>query len=114
MAHSVSSSSCRSASSSGGGHGGAIGVAAVSTVLVSSAGQISSAAGPAASPVTAVSFPFDAAYWVIFAIAALGAVTARVAFPRRTNEQTEPAAPAWSHDSIGTELTEQAARDAAY
>jgi predicted MFS family arabinose efflux permease len=93
--------------------GGAIGVAAVSTVLVSSAGQISSAASPAASPVTAVSFPFHAAYWVIFAIAALGAVTAGVAFPRRRSEQTEPAAPVRSHDSIGTELTERPARDAA-
>jgi EmrB/QacA subfamily drug resistance transporter len=93
--------------------GGAIGVAVVSTVLVLSAGQISSAAIPAASPVTAVSFPFHAAYWVIFAIAALGVVTAGVAFPRRRSEQTEPAAPVRSHDSIGTELTEQPARDAA-
>jgi EmrB/QacA subfamily drug resistance transporter len=93
--------------------GGAIGVAVVSTVLVSSAGQISGAASPAASPVTAAPFPFHAAYWVIFAIAALGAVTAGVAFPRRRNEQAEPAAPVRSHDSIGTELTEQPARDAA-
>ncbi len=48
--------------------GGAVGVAAVSTVLVSQAGVNA----------------FHAAFWVIFAVAALGALTAAIAFPRRT------------------------------
>ena len=48
--------------------GGAVGVAAVSTVLVSRAGVNA----------------FHAAFWVVFAIAALGALTAGIGFPRRT------------------------------
>jgi len=48
--------------------GGSVGVAAVSTVLVSQAGVNA----------------FHAAFWVIFAVAALGALTAAIAFPRRT------------------------------
>jgi EmrB/QacA subfamily drug resistance transporter len=48
--------------------GGAIGVAAVSTVLVSRAGVNA----------------FHAAFWVIFVVAALGGLTAAIGFPRRT------------------------------
>jgi EmrB/QacA subfamily drug resistance transporter len=48
--------------------GGAVGVAAVSTVLVSRAGVNA----------------FHAAFWVVFAIAALGSLTAGIGFPRRT------------------------------
>ncbi len=54
--------------------GGAVGVAAVSTVLVSQAGVNA----------------FHAAFWVIFAVAALGALTAAIAFPRRTATPTSP------------------------
>jgi hypothetical protein len=54
--------------------GGAVGVAAVSTILVSRAG------------VNAL----HAAFWVIFAVAALGALTAAIGFPRRTTQEVEP------------------------
>jgi hypothetical protein len=54
--------------------GGAIGVAAVSTVLVSRTGLNA----------------FHAAFWVIFAVAALGALTAAIGFPRRTTQQAGP------------------------
>ena len=54
--------------------GGAIGVAAVSTVLVSRAGVNA----------------FHAAFWVIFAVAALGALTAAIGFPRRIRQETGP------------------------
>jgi hypothetical protein len=66
--------------------GGAVGVAAVSTVLVSRAGVNA----------------FHAAFWVIFAVAALGALTAAIAFPRRTAHETGPE-PAPSSVSIATE-----------
>ena len=52
--------------------GGAVGVAAVSTVLISRAGVNA----------------FHAAFWVIFAVAALGALTAAIGFPRGTTRQT--------------------------
>jgi hypothetical protein len=54
--------------------GGAVGVAAVSTVLISRAGVNA----------------FHAAFWVIFVVAALGALTAAITFPRRTPQQIEP------------------------
>jgi hypothetical protein len=92
--------------------GGAIGVAAVSTILVSRAGQIAGAPGPAARALTAAN-AFHAAYWVIFAVATLGALTAAVAFPRRTTQQTESVEPAPSHGSIAREPSKQSARDAA-
>ncbi|GAA4258296.1 MFS transporter [Dactylosporangium darangshiense] len=59
--------------------GGVVGVAAVSTVLVSRSGANA----------------FHAAFWVIFAIAALGALTAAIGFPRRMARETgpEPAPP---------------------
>jgi hypothetical protein len=49
-------------------------VAAVSTVLVSRAGVNA----------------FHAAFWVIFAVAALGALTAAIGFPRRTTQEIQP------------------------
>ena len=92
--------------------GGAIGVAAVSTVLVSRAGAIAGTTGSAPRALAAVN-AFHAAYWVIFAVAALGALTAAIALPRRTTQKTQLAAPAPSHGSVVPEPTEQAARDAA-
>jgi hypothetical protein len=53
--------------------GGAVGVAAVSTVLVSRAGVDA----------------FHAAFWVVCAIAASGALTAGIAFPPRTPSQIQ-------------------------
>jgi EmrB/QacA subfamily drug resistance transporter len=92
--------------------GGAIGVAAVSTVLVSRAGAIAGITGSAPRALAAVN-AFHAAYWVIFAVAALGALTAAIALPRRTTQKTQLAAPAPSHGSVVPEPVEQAARDAA-
>jgi predicted MFS family arabinose efflux permease len=86
--------------------GGAIGVAAVSTVLVSRAGEIAGAAGPAARGLAAAN-AFHVAFWVIFGIAALGAATAAIAFPRRTTQELEPG-PAASNVSIVPEPTKGA------
>src|SRR6266568_2537033 len=66
--------------------GGAVGVAAVSTVLISRAGVNA----------------FHAAFWVIFVVAALGALTAAIGFPRRTTQEIEPE-PAPSNVSVATE-----------
>ena len=71
--------------------GGAIGVAAVSAVLVSRAGVNA----------------FHAAFWVIFAVAALGALTAAIGFPRRTTHETG-SGPAPSSVSIATETDARA------
>jgi MFS family permease len=68
--------------------GGAVGVAAVSTILVSRAGEIAGAGDPAARALAAAN-AFHAAFWVMFVVAALGAVTAGLAFPRRTTHATE-------------------------
>jgi hypothetical protein len=68
---------------------GAIGVAAVSTVLVSRAGPISGGAGRAARALGTAN-AFHAAYWVIVAVAALGALTAAMAFPWRAARKTGP------------------------
>lgn len=68
--------------------GGAVGVAAVSTVPISRAGVNA----------------FHAAFWVIFGVAALGALTAAIGFPRRTTQQTEPE-PAPPNVSIAPEPT---------
>jgi EmrB/QacA subfamily drug resistance transporter len=84
--------------------GGAVGIAAVSTVLVSRAGEIAGAADPAARGLAAAT-AFHAAFWVIFVVAALGALTAAIAFPRRTT-QTIKLEPAPSHGSIVPEPTE--------
>jgi hypothetical protein len=59
--------------------GGAVGVAAVATVLVSRATHGGSAVNA-----------FHAAFWVIFVVAALGALTAAISFPRRTTKEIEP------------------------
>jgi hypothetical protein len=87
--------------------GGAVGVAAVSTVLVSRAGDIAGAADPAARGLAAAN-AFHAAYWVIFIVAALGALTAAIAFPRPTSQKIE-LEPARSHASIVLEPTEEPA-----
>jgi hypothetical protein len=77
--------------------GGAVGVAAVSTVPVSRAGEIAGEADPAARGL-AVANAFHAAFWVMFVLAALGAITAAIAFERRAPRQIEPE-PAPSHVS---------------
>ncbi|MGH3465157.1 MAG: MFS transporter [Kribbellaceae bacterium] len=87
--------------------GGAVGVAVVSTVLVSRAGEIAGAGDPAAR-VLAAANSFHAAFWVMFAVAALGALAAAIAFPRRTTQTVEPE-PAPSHSSIIPEPTEEPA-----
>jgi EmrB/QacA subfamily drug resistance transporter len=66
--------------------GGAVGVAAVSTVLVSRAGVDA----------------FHAAFWVLFVVAALGALTAAIGFPRRATQEIE-LEPAPSHVSTAVE-----------
>jgi EmrB/QacA subfamily drug resistance transporter len=68
--------------------GGAVGVAAVSTVLVSRAGEIAGATNPAAHAFTAAN-AFHAGFWVMFALAALGALTAAIAFPPPTTQEIE-------------------------
>jgi EmrB/QacA subfamily drug resistance transporter len=81
--------------------GGAVAVAAVSTVLVARAGAIAGGAGPAANRL-ANTTGFHAAYWVIFAAAVLGALTAAIAFPRRATPTVEPQ-PTLSHNSMSRE-----------
>jgi hypothetical protein len=49
---------------------------------------------------------FHAAFWVIFAVAALGALTAAIGFPRRGARQIEPE-PAPPSVSIVPEPTER-------
>src|SRR5215218_3667741 len=51
------------------------------TVLVSRAGEIAGAADPAARGLAAAN-AFHAAFWVMFVLAALGAITAAIAFER--------------------------------
>jgi EmrB/QacA subfamily drug resistance transporter len=84
--------------------GGAVGVAAVTTVLVSQAGEIAGAADPAARGQAAAN-AFHAAFWVMFVLAALGALTAAIAFPRRTTQNAE-LQPTPSHVSIASEPTQ--------
>jgi EmrB/QacA subfamily drug resistance transporter len=91
--------------------GGAVGVAAVSTILVSRAGGIAGAANPAARGLAATN-AFHSAFWVMFVLAALGALTAAIAFPRRTTQKIE-LEPALSHGSIVPQPTGGSARDAA-
>jgi EmrB/QacA subfamily drug resistance transporter len=66
--------------------GGAVGVAAVATILVSRAGVNA----------------FHAAFWVICVVAVLGALTAAIGFPRRTAHEIklEPVSP---HASVAAE-----------
>jgi EmrB/QacA subfamily drug resistance transporter len=65
--------------------GGAVGVAGVSTVLISRADEIAGAANPA----TVAADAFNAAFWVMFVLAALGALTAAIAFPGRMPQKVE-------------------------
>jgi EmrB/QacA subfamily drug resistance transporter len=85
--------------------GGAVGVAAVSTILVSRAAEIVGAADSAARELAAAN-AFHAAYWVMFVVAALGALTAAIAFPRRTTKEIE-LEPAPSDVSIVPEPTDE-------
>lgn len=87
--------------------GGAVGVAAVSTILVSRAAEVAGAADPAARELAAVN-AFHAAFWVMFAVAALGALTAAIAFRRPTTRAIE-LGPSPSHVSIVPEPTEESA-----
>jgi MFS family permease len=59
--------------------GGAIGVAVVATVLLSHAGDTADA--------------FQSAFLVMFGVAALGALTAAITFPRATSQDIEPKGP---------------------
>jgi hypothetical protein len=63
--------------------GGAIGVAVVATVLVSRVGDPADA--------------FQNAFWVMFGIAVLGALTAAITFPRGTSQNIEPKGPMTEH-----------------
>src|SRR5712691_11699081 len=69
--------------------GGAIGVAAVSTVLIARIREIPGAADPAARRL-ATANAFHGGFWVMFAVAALGALTAAISFPRPTAQEIEP------------------------
>jgi predicted MFS family arabinose efflux permease len=91
--------------------GGAVGVAAVATILVSRAGEVAGAADPVARALAATD-AFHAAFWVMFVVAALGAVTAAIVFPRGTTPETE-LEPAPSRVSLVTEPTEASDWDAA-
>jgi len=72
----------------------AIAIAVVSTVLISRAGGAAAAAGAVNA--------FHAAYWVIFAVAALGAITAAIAFQRRASQAPGPE-PAPAHGPAAKE-----------
>ena len=79
---------------------GAITIAIVSTVLIAradSAGGVTATAGSLNA--------FHAAYWVIFAVGALGAITAAITFQRRASQVPEPE-PAPAH---GPAIQESAA-----
>ena len=78
--------------------GGGVGVAVVATVLASRLSS-TSAAGPLINQ-TAAAHAFHAAYWVIFAAAILGIVTASIAFPRqRLDGDVEPTPTLALHES---------------
>jgi len=85
--------------------GGAIGVAAVSTVLVSRVGEIPGAADPVARRL-ATANAFHGAFWVMFAVAALGALTAAISFPRPPTQEIEPG-PSPSDLSMAPQPTER-------
>ena len=78
--------------------GGGVVVAVVATVLVSRAGTRADAASSAAHRLAAVN-AFHTAFWVMLIVAALGALTAAIAFPRNTTRQAG-LEPALSPDSI--------------
>ena len=62
--------------------GCAVGVAAVRRSSSPRAGEIAGAADPASRGLAAAD-AFHTAFWVMFVVAALGAVTAAIAVPRR-------------------------------
>jgi EmrB/QacA subfamily drug resistance transporter len=70
--------------------GGAVGIAAVSTVLVARTRDAIEGAGPAARQVAAFE-AFHSAFLVIVVVAAVGALVAGVAFPRPARETRTPA-----------------------
>ncbi len=78
--------------------GGGVVVAVVATVLVSRAGTRAGAASSAAHRLAAVN-AFHTTFWVMLIVAALGALTAAIAFPRSTTQQAG-LEPALSPDSI--------------
>ena len=78
--------------------GGGVVVAVVATVLVSRAGTRAGAASSAAHRLAAVN-AFHTAFGVMLIVAALGALTAAIAFPRSTTQQAG-LEPALSPDSI--------------
>ena len=90
--------------------GGAIGVAAVSTVLVSWAGNGTSAANPTApgQPGTAA---FHAAFWVIFAAALTGALTAAIGLPSRPGSPAHSTVAARRRTGLSNNGTAASAED---
>lgn len=82
--------------------GGAIGVAAVSTVLISRIGDIPGAVDPAARGL-ATANAFHNAFWVMFVVAALGALTAAISFPRPTAQEIEPGSAPLFHNPMTPE-----------
>jgi EmrB/QacA subfamily drug resistance transporter len=88
--------------------GGAVGVAAVSTILVSRAGEIAGAVDPVARGLAAAN-AFHAAFWVMFVMAVLGAVTAAIAFSRPTTHEFDFEQAAPSQIPIVPEPTEESA-----
>jgi EmrB/QacA subfamily drug resistance transporter len=72
--------------------GGVIGVAAVSTVLLWRVAEIPGAADPAARSM-ATADAFHGAFWVVFIVAALGALAAATSFPRPTAPEVDPGEP---------------------
>jgi hypothetical protein len=70
--------------------GGGVGVALVATVLASGVGAGGGGAARPTAPVGA----FHDAFWVMFILSVLGAVTVLTAFPRKAGAGVQPEAPA--------------------
>jgi hypothetical protein len=68
----------------------------VSTALISRIGDIPGAVDPGASALATVN-AFHNAFWVLFVVAALGALTAAISFPRPTTQEIEPGSAPLSH-----------------
>jgi EmrB/QacA subfamily drug resistance transporter len=73
--------------------GGAVGIAAVSTVLVAGTSDVAEAAGPAAQQAAGVE-AFQSAFVLIVLVAAAGALVAALAFPRTPRASRAPSAEA--------------------
>jgi hypothetical protein len=67
---------------------GAVGVAVVATVLASQVSHVTHAANAGAQRLAALN-AFHDAFWVMFIVAALGALTAAIAFPRSTPQPVQ-------------------------